>query len=349
MFLTPLTAGLELAGTIASETYNEFALFQPDRPRERLERQYTNDASEFCQVGDSRIHYRDEGPRDAPTVLLLHGTYSSLHTWDDWVEQLTDRLRVIRLDMPGFGLTGPRDSGPHTLRHLVTAVGEFCDVQNLSEVAVAGNSLGGAVGWRLAVERPHVVSKLLLLNAGGATLLSNLAENITAFGSDMVPRFVTPRMMIRLLLNDAYGDTSHVTTDLVTRYHDLLMASGNRRAVIEIARNYRADHYDEGTGGLGLRTPRFPSAYNPSSQAWDNYDISDVTVPTLFQWGCEDEWLHVEFGRELASPVPDDTFLTYDGVGHVPMEESPAETARDAAQFILHDESDDEDPKVVTA
>jgi len=59
-----------------------------------------------------------------------------------------------------------------------------------------------------------------------------------------------------------------------------------------------------------------------------------VSVPTLFQWGTEDTWLPTDFGRELASKLEHGRFVTYDGVGHVPMEEAPGATAPDAAEFI---------------
>lgn len=348
MFFKPFTAGLKLAESVAMETFAELAPVQPDRSRMQLERKYANEESEFVEIDDSRIHYRDEGNPDGPTLLALHGTYSSLHTWDRWVEQLGDSFRIIRLDMPGFGLTGPRTDGPHTLEHLVETVGEFCDELGLSEIPVVGNSLGGGVAWRLSIDRPDIVSRLVLLDAGGATLLSNIADNVIAFGSDFVPRYMTPRMTIRLLVLDAYGDTSKVTNEVVARYHDLLMHTGNRRAVIEIARNYKEQHYDDDMhDGFEFRTPTFPSAYDPTAEAWDGYDIAEVTVPTLFQWGEEDSWLHVSFGEELASKISESQFITYDGVGHVPMEELPGETAEDAARFI-REEEDNRDPKPVT-
>lgn len=333
MTLLPL---LTVAGKVATETYSEFAPFQLDRSTAALERRYTNDVSEFINVNDARIHYRDEGPRDAPTVVALHGSYSSLHTWDNWVEQLCDDVRIVRLDMPGHGLTGPRKQGRHTLQALIDTVGAFCDELGLSEVVLAGNSLGGGVAWRLATHRPELVSKLLLLNAGGATLLSTMERNLTSVGTSLVPRYATPRLLVRLLLLDAYHDSTMVTGDLVRRYHDLLLHPGNRRAVVELAENYMQDHFDEERYDLiNAGLPSLPSAaHDPSPVVWDSYDIATVSAPTLFQWGAADTWLPLTFGRELAENVPDRTFITYENVGHVPMEEAPELTAADAVTFI---------------
>lgn len=333
MVLKSMLAGLQMTSNVAFETYNEFGPIQFDKSARTLERTYTNEASEFVRIGDSRIHYRDEGPADAPTLLALHGSYSSLHTWEHWVDELSDEFRIVRLDMPGFGLTGPRTDGKHTLSYLINTVEAFCDELSLSDIHLAGSSLGGGVAWRLTVDRPDLVKRLLLINAGGATLLSQLAQNITTSGSDLIPRYVTPRMMIRILLYDAYGDNSKVTSELVNRYYDLLLRTGNRRAVLEVAEHY-IEHYDGEASDFHVHIPKLPSQHTPHPHIWDEYEISEVSVPTLFQWGTEDEWLPLSFGQQLADRVPDTEFITYEGIGHLPMEESPTETATDATAFM---------------
>lgn len=335
MLLFPLTTGVQMASSFASETYDELAPFQPDRSQVTLERRYTNEHSKYVQVGETTIHYREEGNPSKPTLLLIHGTYSSLHTWDGWVEELSEEFHIVRLDMPGFGLTGPRRGGDNSLEALIGDVGQFCEELGLSDIAIAGNSLGGAVAWRLSLDRPELVSRLVLIDAGGATLLSKLGRRYTPLGTDLLPRYLTPRTVIRLILKDAYGDPSNVTESLVRRYHDLLRRTGNRRAVIEIAQNYRRRHQDGSQlDFLNLQTPTLPSNHDPSPHPYDEYDISDVSVPVLFQWGSEDEWLPVSFGRELADATPGALFYTYDGIGHIPMEEAPERTAADAALFL---------------
>jgi pimeloyl-ACP methyl ester carboxylesterase len=329
----PANRLLSTASELVDDAYAELAPFQPDRSPSSLEQQYTTEASEFLDLGDARVHYRDEGPRDAPAIVLLHGTYSSLHTWTPWVRRLSEEFRLVRLDMPGFGLTGPR-RGRHTLYELVRTVGVVCDELGLQEVTVAGNSLGGGVAWRLSIERPDLVSGLLLLNAGGATLISTLSGNLMALTGPTVQRYLTPRLFVRLFLLDAYADASEVTDSRVRRYHDLMLRRGNRRAVVEIGRNYETDHLDGSVQEIGTRIPQVPSAYEPEPYVWDDYDISEVDVPALFQWGSEDTWLPESFGRELADRVPDSQFVTYEPVGHIIMEEDPDRTAADAADFL---------------
>ena len=65
-------------------------------------------------VDGVRLRLRDTGPRDAPAVIFLHGFCASLDTWEPWARALSARFRVIRFDLPGFGLTGPDPTGDYS-------------------------------------------------------------------------------------------------------------------------------------------------------------------------------------------------------------------------------------------
>src|SRR5512137_513167 len=85
--------------------------WEPDRPVEALRARWAGPPSRFMDVEGQPVHYRDEGPRDDPApIVLLHGTSASLHTWDGWAAALRGERRVVRMDLPGFGLTGPEPS-----------------------------------------------------------------------------------------------------------------------------------------------------------------------------------------------------------------------------------------------
>ena len=289
----------------AQENYAEWGPFQPDIPGSWLERRYTDDTSKFIEIDGARVHYRDEGPSDAPVLVALHGVYSSLHTWNGWVNAL-DAVRVIRLDLPGFGLTGPDTGREYSLSYYVDFLNAFCETLELEDIAVAGNSLGGAVGWRFAVTHDQRVEKLLLLNAGRQRLLSPEARLLTTPWFDFVPRYYTPRATTRAILRDAYGDPTKLSADVVRRYHDLLLRAGNRRAVITLAQNVS------------------PAPFDPTA----------VTCPTLVQWGERDDWLPPSLAEQFVDEISDARLRTYPGVGHVSMEEAPVETATDAEAFL---------------
>ncbi len=89
-------------------------LYTPDKSRAALEAIYARPPSTFVQLAGLRLHLRDTGPRDAPAVILLHGFGASLHTWEAWARNLDTKYRVIRFDLPGFGLTGADPSGDYS-------------------------------------------------------------------------------------------------------------------------------------------------------------------------------------------------------------------------------------------
>ncbi|HZX63804.1 MAG TPA: alpha/beta hydrolase, partial [Myxococcales bacterium] len=110
-----------------------------DIPLQDLKGRYAGAASRFLDIGGLQVHYRDEG--DGPPLLLLHGTGSSLHTWDGWAGALRDRFRVIRMDLPGFGLTGPNKDDDYRISSYVEFVEAFRKRLGLDTFALAGNSL----------------------------------------------------------------------------------------------------------------------------------------------------------------------------------------------------------------
>lgn len=123
--------------------------------------------SRFIEVDGFDIHYRDEGSRDKPVLVLIHGVMASLHTWDGWVAELAEHFRIIRLDVPGFGLTGGGRDRDYNGERLVKVFGMFLDRLGLKNVSIAGNSLGGYIAWNYALTQPHRVERLILIDPAG--------------------------------------------------------------------------------------------------------------------------------------------------------------------------------------
>ncbi|NQY98928.1 MAG: alpha/beta fold hydrolase [Henriciella sp.] len=114
-----------------------FAIYwAPDSNPEALIAKYSSSTSEFVvtDLGDS-IHYRDEGARMGDVLVLVHGNNASLHTWEPLVDKLSSRFRLISLDLPGHGLTGPSASRDYTasgMNDAIEVVLEHLDVSNCS-------------------------------------------------------------------------------------------------------------------------------------------------------------------------------------------------------------------------
>ena len=145
----------------------------PDRPVDALKARWAAPPSYFLALQGMQVHVRDEGPRDDPTpIVLIHGTSASLHTWDGWAEALRSQRRVIRFDLPGFGLTGPNAADDYSMAVYVQWLGALLDRLGVQRAVLAGNSLGGEVAWATAHAMPERVDKLILVDAAGYAFAS---------------------------------------------------------------------------------------------------------------------------------------------------------------------------------
>jgi pimeloyl-ACP methyl ester carboxylesterase len=122
---------------------------------------------ETVQVSGLEIFYREAGPADAPTILMLHGYPSSSHMFRDLIPLLSDQFRLVAPDYPGFGFSSsPTVEGfEYTFERLTDVVDAFTDVLGLQRYALYMQDFGGPVGFRLAVRHPEKVSALIIQNA----------------------------------------------------------------------------------------------------------------------------------------------------------------------------------------
>ncbi|TGK21311.1 alpha/beta hydrolase, partial [Leptospira fluminis] len=273
-------------------------------PLEELKSKYANESSKFIRIDDVDLHYRDEGK--GPVIVLLHGVCSSLHTWDVWAEKLKSKYRVIRLDLPGHGLTGiGKDLNGLELSQGVRTLDRFLNALKIDRFYLVGNSMGGYISWNYSLKHPEKVLKLVLIDSVGYA--QPLPPMIALASHPLVSPFakhILPKFMIEKSVEQVYGDKKKVTQELKDRYADLSMREGNR------------------------------SAYNyffvMARQKFTNPELSEgidkIRQPTMVMWGTEDEWLKYEYFGNWKKSLPRAAFRIYEGAGHIPMEEIPEVT-----------------------
>jgi pimeloyl-ACP methyl ester carboxylesterase len=113
------------------------------------------------------IFYREAGPADAPTLLLLHGYPSSSRMFDTLMPLLADRYHLIAPDYPGFGQSDapPAEEFAYTFDHLGDVVVKFADALELKSYVLYIQDYGGPIGFRLAVAHPGRVKGIIVQNA----------------------------------------------------------------------------------------------------------------------------------------------------------------------------------------
>lgn len=284
-------------------------------PYNKLAKKYTNQHSQYMDINGLTIHYRIEG--QGPPLLLLHGEGSSLHTWDLWVEQLKDQYQVIRLDLPGFGLTGP-DENPLSQvgqsDYMIDMIHDFSETLGLQRFFIVGSSLGGYFAWNFAAKYPSKLYKMVLMSATGYPQDMPFWLGVASFpGIHWISPHLMPRYFVNKAVTSAYEDEGIVSDKLKSRYFDMTQRRGNRESYVQHFVNMRDMTDDDSLGEK----------------------VKNVVVPTLLMWGAEDSWIPLDVMRLFHRDLPYSEYLVYEGIGHLPMEELPVQSARDANNFFM--------------
>jgi pimeloyl-ACP methyl ester carboxylesterase len=258
------------------------------------------------------VHYRDQGAERAPCILMLHDIGSSLHAFEHWADTMQLEYRVLRLDLPGFGLTGPHPKGDYSMKMYRDFLDEFLADMGVKRCYVVGNGLGGRLAWELALAYPKRVRKLVMISPSGfpndkanKTAMEKMAGGNAAQKRQF--RYFTSKKLVRKTLKQNYYDEEKVKIETVKRHYELLRRKGNRKAYID-----RVNHED----------------YNRTRR------IKDIEAPTLIMWGTENQVIPIEHASYFHKALPNSKLKMYPETGHYLMEEIASVAAPDVMSFL---------------
>ena len=294
-------------------------MFRSDIPAEEIEQKYQTPESHFIEVDGINVHVRFLG--EGEPIILLHGSFASLHTWSFWQQALSPYFMTIAIDLPGHGLTGPDQAKRYSIEDYSQLVLKLMDKLSLEKVHLAGNSMGGGVALQIASTSPEKVLSLNLIDASGAPRSNEMAQSNTTSATSGTawifkvasnPIFsqlllkCTPKFLFAMNLKQVYSDESKITEQVLERYYELMLREGNRKATID-----------------RLTAPRNM-----------NVDFERLTMPTLILWGENDAWIPVSQAYLLEKSIPGANLIRFPNVGHVPMEEIPTESVTAYLSFL---------------
>lgn len=292
--------------------------YRSDISPEVLIEKYTNESSYFINVDGINMHVNVQG--EGEPIFLIHGSFSSLHTWEAWTTELSPYFMIISMDLPGHGLTGPDEEMRYGIEEYADLLFSLANNLGIDEFHIAGNSMGGAVALKMASEKPERILTLNLLNSSGApkkAVLDSTSKNTTSSKAPIFklashPVFsklllkCTPKFLFKMNMNQVYFDSKKIKDENLTRYYELMRREGNRQATLDRLTTRKAL----------------------------NIDFEKINMPVLITWGREDKWIPLSNGESLAAAIPESKLKIFDRVGHVPMEEMPTETVIEYLSFL---------------
>jgi pimeloyl-ACP methyl ester carboxylesterase/protein-S-isoprenylcysteine O-methyltransferase Ste14 len=286
------------------------ASFTPDYPARLLQKKYALPASKFMTVDGTFVHYTDEGEGQA--VILLHGSAASLHTWNTWASVLKERYRVIRIDLPGFGLSAEPGGDDYSMNFYTNFLKLFSEQLQLDSFSLAGNSLGGRIAWEFATAYPAFVKNLILVDAAGYNLPGDPPPPLgfkLASNPFIAPnmRWITFRSVYRSAVAECYADPNKLDDSTLQRYYELGIKERNRAAYIK----------------------RVNTTYVNNKET-----IRQIQCPVLVLWGQKDRIYPLSHARKFKEDIPHAELHLYENAGHIPMEENGVESAADALHFL---------------
>lgn len=267
-------------------------------------------AGSLIEVDGRLAHVVRSG--EGEPVVLLHGFGGSTYSWRHVAAALADEYLLIAVDLNGFGYT-ERSRGPaaYTVAGQLALVVGVMDALGLDSAHVAGHSYGGALALHLAWRHPDRVRSVTLVDSAGVAYpweRRHASAAITPLTYLFVRTRAIKRDAVVVGLERSFADDSRITPELVDAYYERIRIEG-------VSRAFR---------GLTV----------PTSEPRDLPDLARLDLPVLIVWGAEDELTLPEAGREAAEIIPGAEFELLDGVGHLPLEESPGKLAELMRAFL---------------
>jgi pimeloyl-ACP methyl ester carboxylesterase len=217
------------------------------------------------------------------------------------------------MDLPGFGLTGPAPDGDYRMERYADFIVALMDQLGVRQAVLAGNSLGGGIAWRTAVQHPDRVSRLVLVDASGYPLQSTsvpLGFRLAQIdGLKPVMSRLLPRSMIEASVRNVYANPDKVTPELVDRYYELTLRAGNRESLTQRMKLRETDALSAGL-------------------------ISSIRQPTLILWGAQDRLITEPSGQRFHQDIAGSQYVVFEGLGHVPQEEDAERSVAPVLKFL---------------
>ena len=276
--------------------------------REKAIEQIAQKDSKFMNWNGTKIHYVDQGT--GSIIIMIHGLGGSHRNFEKIAKELSKEYRIIRIDLPGFGLS----EFPKNRTDLLNIYDEVLDTLmsqlNLDSIVLMGNSMGGMVSWVYTYKHPDKVANLILIGSAGYNLDAARKQAIQFAQFDFikpltkkgVPLFITKKGVHR-----CYYDSKFINPEEVKKANLFWNIEGNLDVFFKIT-----------------QTKDFPN------EAW----IKQIKQPTLIIWGENDQIAPLLNASKFKNDLVHSNKIIYSHCGHMPQNECTDRLAKDIRIFL---------------
>jgi pimeloyl-ACP methyl ester carboxylesterase len=274
-----------------------------------------------ANVDGMKIFYREAGPTNAPTLLLLHGFPTSSHMFRNLIPLLADRFHIVAPDLPGFGQSDlpSRDAFGYTFARLAEVIGRFTEVVNLKRFAIYIFDYGAPTGLRIAIKHPERITAIISQNGNayeeglsdGWNPIQTYWREPTKANRDALRSFLAPETTVWQYTHGV-SDTSMVSPDGYSLDNFYLARPGAHEAQLDLFLDYASN-----------------VALYPQFQAY----FRNRQPPLLAVWGRNDPFFLPAGAEAYKRDIPSADVRFFD-TGHFALETHCAEIATAIRDFV---------------
>lgn len=246
-------------------------------------------------------------------ILCLHGLGANIYSWRHFIPPFSKNNKLILVDFKGSGKSPKPLDKHYSIEEKANDIYNFILEENLTNLTLIGNSLGGAVALlvTLRLEQDRLSKLILIDSAGDKRNLPPFLRILRSFFGIPIVYSVPAKLAAKVTLRTCYHDRKKITEEQVNAYAAPVASRGARHALLETARQSVPANVDELIAQMG-----------------------SITVPTLILWGREDRVIPLKVGQLLHRLIPNSTLEIIENCGHIPQEEKPEETIASVSRFL---------------
>jgi pimeloyl-ACP methyl ester carboxylesterase len=273
--------------------------------------------SHIVDAADGKVFYQEKG--QGPAVILIHGGGPGAYGYSNYVKNvgpLSNRNRVIVIDLPGYGKSEKREQPNGLVQTLANATRDVMDHAGIEKASLVGNSLGGMTALRFALDTPDRLEKLILMGPGGGL------PTTTPFPTEGLHRMLT------------FYDGEGPTLEKLSKVIDLLVYDRSK-----ITQELLEERFRVCTLPGTMANPPLSNFQNHPMDIFWNQGLEKITCPTLIIWGAEDRVVPMDAGYVYRKLIPNADMHIFSKCGHWAQWERADEFNRLVDDFIHTDHS----------